>query len=98
MEVVDDKSKIIIDMIMCQSPFTTDKINKNDAMDNYMRRREIREYYHSVNDIIEFKKGEPHIQYRYLSYPEKPLSIGIHALNFDSSFTQPLIEQGIKDG
>jgi len=50
-----------------------------------------------MNDILEFKKTRPNIQYRHLIIPTGPVANGLNMINFNPSNTKPMIELGKKD-
>jgi hypothetical protein len=54
LELVDDPSKIIMDIIICDTAKVSNKPNSTNAIDNYLRFKDIKGYYKSLNDIIEF--------------------------------------------
>lgn len=45
MEVVDDESKIVIDVILCKGTKLTKEINTQNAVENYLRHIEIKNSY-----------------------------------------------------
>lgn len=54
-EIVDDDSKIIMDIILSHENELHPESKTGDAIDNYFRSREISGYYKKMNDIVEFK-------------------------------------------
>ena len=50
-----------------------------------------------MNDVWEFKRTRPNINYRYLIIPTAPVANGLDMLRFDHSITVPMIELGKKD-
>ena len=67
LEIVDDPSKIIMD-IMTMYPNTVDTIaNQNyTSYSNYMRKKTIKSQTTLLSDISEFIRANPTINYRYL--------------------------------
>ena len=50
-----------------------------------------------MNDVVEFKRSRPSIQYRYLVMPSGKVASGFNMINFNPSNTKPMIELGKKD-
>lgn len=59
MELVNDPSKIILDIIILDTARMSNAANVTNGIDNYMRYNDIKSYYSSMNDILEFKKSKP---------------------------------------
>jgi predicted acylesterase/phospholipase RssA len=59
MEIVDDPSKIIMDIIICDSSKIENKPDTGSSIDNYLRFKAIKGYYKSLNDILEFQRSKP---------------------------------------
>lgn len=57
LEVVDSKSKIVVDIIMCSHHELDPNTKSDKTIGNFLRYREIKSYYHSMNDILEFQKS-----------------------------------------
>jgi predicted acylesterase/phospholipase RssA len=53
LEIVDDPSQIIMDIIICNSPKMSNPANTSNSIDNYMRIRSIKSYYKDLNDVFE---------------------------------------------
>lgn len=68
-----------------------------NAISNFLRYYNIESYYGGMNDILEFKKTRPNVQYRYLMIPTGKVASGLDMINFNPSNTQPMIELGKKD-
>lgn len=66
MEIVDDHSKIIVDIIVMY-PETNQRLNSTDgnSWENYMRSHTIHSYYVLLSDIYAFMRAHPQVQYRY---------------------------------
>jgi len=54
------------------------------------RKHSIRGYYSEMDDIVEFMKANPDIQYRYYIQPEKTLLPEYKILEFDFVHTKPV--------
>jgi len=95
MTIVDDPTKIIVDIIVMYPETNQPEDNRNyTTLENYLRKQDIRGYYTLLSDISAFIKAHPDIQYRYLvQASETPLP------PWDLlSFTPELAEKGIELG
>lgn len=54
MEIVDDPSKIIMDIIICDHAAIDNETSTSNAIGNFLRYRSIKSYYKSLRDVIEF--------------------------------------------
>jgi len=52
MEIVDDPSKIVMDIIICSAGKIENWDATGNAISNYMRYRSIKSYYSELNDVI----------------------------------------------
>jgi len=98
MEVVDDESKIIIDIIVCSAyelPAWKDRYN---AMSNYLRFNDAKSYSDDMADIVEFKEAFPKVQFRYFVEPTGPLVGALKMIDASNSTTYPMQIQGRADG
>ena len=60
-EVVDDESKIIIDIIVCSSYSLPEWTDKKSTIGNYLRFQEAKSYSDDMADIVEFKEAFPKV-------------------------------------
>ena len=65
-----------------------------DTIRNYFRQKEIKDYYQSVDDLVEQMRTNPRIQYRYYFAPQKPLLKSYQILEFGYDWTHPMVVQG----
>ena len=99
-EEVDDDSKIVLDIINCDSS-TLDKIdNTTNTYSNYYRFKDIKNYANNLNDIHEFQRAYPKVNFRHYIQPSKALKgNGPNMINFDNSTcTYSMQMQGREDG
>jgi len=90
-------SDIILDLILCDSKSISDIGDTGNALNNFLRYYSIQSYYNGMNDILEFKKTRPNIQYRYMIIPTGALANGLDLINFNPTTIKPMIELGKKD-
>ena len=97
MEIVDDQSKIVLDIIILgQSKLNKTEVNSN-SIGNYLRYRDIKTYSKSAADIIEFGQAYPNVTYRYFFKSSKPLTSGLQEMQFTPEVLGPMIELGKED-
>lgn len=63
-------SDIVMDIINAWSYYEKN-YNKDVTLDNILRMRNIKSYYKSMDDIFEFKKAFPEIDFRYYFNPSE---------------------------
>ena len=55
LEIVDDKSKIVVDIAICGMHPALEVLNTtSNTIGNFLRYRSIRKYFNNFNDILEF--------------------------------------------
>jgi hypothetical protein len=98
-EQVDDDSEITIDIIICDSTELDSWTDQSNALANYMRFKELKDYHDKVADVYDFKMAYPKVNYRYYVEPSTPLPGGLALLNFNNATsTFPMQMQGRLDG
>lgn len=98
-EKVDDDSKITIDIVVCFGYSIDGKYSSSaNTVDNYIRYKTIKDYYSSMDDILEFMRAFPDVNFRYYVQPSSPLPTlkMLDANNATSTF--PMQMQGRLDG
>lgn len=86
LEIVDDPSKIILD-VMTMYPDNVDIIKSQNytSISNFMRKRAIKSQTTLLSDISEFIRAHPTIQYRYLVQASKDPVAEYELLNFSEA-------------
>jgi len=99
-EIVDDDSKITIDIITVHGgKHLGEWKNKNKAINNYLRFTDIKDYYDSKADIWRFMQAFPNVNFRYLVEPSGKLPGGLDIIKVDNkTVTWPCQVMGRKDG
>jgi hypothetical protein len=98
LEVVDDDSKIVLDVIICDDAhIKTSSVDTTNAISNFLRYYSIKHAYGSLNDILEFKRARPKVNYRYIVIPSETLASGLNEMKFDNATLFPMVEIGKKD-
>ena len=91
------KSDIVVDIAICgHSEMKTLNATSN-TISNIMRYWEIRKYYNSMDDVIEYQETEPDVNFRYLLVPSEPLAGGIHMLFFNHTSIEHMLDLGKSD-
>ena len=66
-DLVDDDSKIIIDILICRAPGVIRTIEQTgDTIDNYMRAWNIHNFHSGTHNILLAKAHHPHTNFRYI--------------------------------
>jgi len=60
-EIVDDDSKIILDIVVCSSYELPEWKDRKNAMSNYLRFQDAKTHNDNVADIVEFKEAFPNV-------------------------------------
>lgn len=99
MEIVDDESKVTLDIIECTGYELTPWNDRNDALNNVLRYQDVKGFHDDTADINEFKQAFPKVNYRYFVAPATPLASGLGILDADNSTsTFPMQLLGRQDG
>lgn len=69
-----------------------------NAYNNFMRNWSINSYVYQIQDITEFMRTRPNIQYRYMATASAPLTSGADELSVDHKLIEGMIDLGMKDG
>ena len=99
-EVVKDDKDIIVDVVLCSArPNITDfDYNSTTVTKNFIRYDQIRNFYGSLSDYCEVKRGFPEINFRYVVGPEEILPTQSFPLVFDHDEMQRMIKLGEIEG
>ena len=98
-EIVDDESEITLDIVMCSRQSLPEWDDKDSTMNNYMRFKDIKQYNDNMDDIFEFKKAYPSVNFRHLVIPSQDMPSGMAILDVDNATsTWPMQQLGRKDG
>jgi hypothetical protein len=99
MEVVDDESKITLDIIECSGYKLEHQERSRSTVNNALRFRDIKDYREATADVLEFKQAFPKVNYRYYAAPSEALPSGAGMLDADNATsTFPMQLVGRKDG
>ena len=97
LELVDSPAKITMDIVICGHAEMDALEKPGNTISNYLRYRAIKKYDHALDDVLEFQKTEPLVNYRYLVIPSIALNSGIKELDFSPEATTPMVELGKQD-
>jgi hypothetical protein len=76
---------IIVDIVVCSTK-TLPKIgDTGKTLENYLRFKDIKDFYTGMNDIVEVMEAYPTIKFRYCLFPSKPLVSGLDIIKVDNS-------------
>ena len=75
-EDVDDDSQITIDIVVCFAYDVDDKYKSDGTtITNFLRYKDIRDYYNGMDDVLEFQRAFPDVNFRYYVQPSSPLPV-----------------------
>jgi len=98
MEIVDSKAKIIVDIAICGHTEQVTVTALNNTVSNILRQRQIKKSYGTIDDVLEYARTEPEVNFRYLLVPSQELLKNqAEMLFFKDTIIQPMIDQGIAD-
>ena len=87
--IVDDESKIIVDVLMCGVVDMPAETEAGNAWENYFRGRASKKFYNDGNQLVYTMQAHPKVNFRYVVHEQNGAG-GTDELNFNSSFTNPL--------
>ena len=98
LDMVDDETKITIDLMVCSPPDTPPVIDDPaKTIGNVLRSRNIHKDYSGTNNIMDDIRAHPNINYRYLVYETENKASGISEIEFEGEKTWVMQETGRKD-
>lgn len=99
-EIVEDDSQIYIDIIECSAMSQIEGWeDTGSTVNNYLRFREVKDYYSNVGDIVEFMEAHKNVNYRYYVEPTAKIPGGLKLIDAtNKTVTWPMQLQGRKDG
>ena len=88
--IVDDESKIIVDVFICGAPDEPEVIEKTgNSWQNYARGREINKYYGTTDSLAQSISAHPTVQMRHVIKQTTGYMGGLAELNFNGDYTWP---------
>jgi len=96
LEIVDDESKIVADVLICNSQSAiSEESDVGTSISNYIRGHELYKNVHASDSLDYMMLSHPDVQYRYVVYQSDPASIG--AIDFNPRVTWQLQLNGRAD-
>jgi predicted patatin/cPLA2 family phospholipase len=97
LEVVDDEEHVVLDIVIADF-IQMAKLNETgNTFSNWRRQHSIRKYYKIMNDVVEFARSRPYVNYRHFFKPSVELGNWKTAFSFDNSTTWHYQEVGRQD-
>ena len=84
-ELVDDDSKVTIDLMLTITPILVEYEFNANTIHNILRKRAIHAFYNYFNDVVEFKRAYPKVNFRYLVQPSEIMQFGLETIDFANS-------------
>jgi len=97
LEVVDDEDHVILDVAITEFISMKELEKTGKTYDNMFRRRAIHKYYKTMNDVAEFARSRPNVNYRHFFKPSEELGGTKDELDFRNSTTWRFQEIGRAD-
>ena len=91
-----DDSQITVDIISCWTHTLPEWRDPHNGLDNFLRKYQFQQYYNKMNDVYEFSRAFPKVNFRYFITPSEPYTT--YMLDFRSQSTQKSMDIGRKDG
>lgn len=85
--VVDDEEHVVLDIAITESEWLEKRDKTGNTISNYSRKRSINSYYKVMNDISEFARARPNVNYRHFFRPREPLGTWRDELDFRNETT-----------
>ena len=89
LEIVDDEEHVVVDIAITEF-LNIEEIEKEEvdkSYDAYSRARQIRKYYKTMNDVAEFARSRPNVNYRHFFKPSQELGGTKAELDFRNETT-----------
>ena len=87
LEIVPDQEHVVVDVAITEF-LSMEQLNKTgNSMDNFWRQRAIRKYYKTMNDVAEFMRSRPDVNYRHFFKPSQSLGGWRQELDFRNETT-----------
>ena len=87
LEIVDDEEHVILDIAITEFINMEQIEETGKSYENFLRQRSIRKYYKTMNDVVEFAKSRPNVNYRHFFKPSEYLGGAKQELDFRNSTT-----------
>lgn len=69
LELVDDRSKIVLDVAVCAHEQVERVEKTGNTISNFLRYRQLKKYYNYMNDVLEEEEAYPGVNFRYTFIP-----------------------------
>ena len=87
LEIVDDEEHVVVDIAITEF-INMEKIEEvGKSYDAYSRARQIGKYYKTINDVAEFARSRPNVNYRHFFKPSQELGGTKAELDFRNETT-----------
>jgi predicted patatin/cPLA2 family phospholipase len=87
LEIVDDESHVVLDIAITEAVSLKKWDKTGKPITNFWRSHEIKQFYKRMNDVVEFAKSRPKVNYRHFFKPDKKFGGWWSELKFDNSTT-----------
>jgi len=82
LEIVPDQEHIVVDVAITEYLNMTQLNETGKTINNFWRQHQIKSYYKTMNDIAEFMRSRPNVNYRHFFKPSQDLGGAKAELDF----------------
>jgi len=97
LELVDDEAHVVLDVAITEAVHIPLWNETGCSATNFWRKHQIQRYYGKMNDVIEFAKARPHVNYRHFFQPAESLGHAWDEMKFDNATTWTFQQTGRDD-
>jgi len=97
LEIVDDEEHVVVDVAITEFLNMTQLTKTGHTIDNMQRSRDIKTYYKTMDDVFEFVRSRPNVNYRHFFKPSVYLGDWHQELDFRNETTWYFQEVGRQD-
>lgn len=87
LDIVDDDEHIVVDVAITEYMDPLGEATTGTTLNNLQRQRQIRKYYSTMNDVSEFIRARPNVNYRHFFMPSVDMSTLGSELDFRNQTT-----------
>jgi hypothetical protein len=87
LEMVEDEEHIVLDIAITEYVYLPVWEKPCKTLTNFIRSKRIKSYQHKLNDITEFAKSRPNVNYRHFFKPQHELGSHRQELKFGNETT-----------
>ena len=87
LEIVPDEEHVVLDIAITEFINMEQLEDVGKTYDAFSRKRQIRKYYKTMNDVVEFARSRPNVNYRHFFKPSQSMGGSKAELSFKNETT-----------